>query len=90
MQSYHYAQIDIETGYVISESWLASTVDSPNMISIADDFKPLGKMYVNGEWLPQPESEQAEQIAKPYQPTNAEVAQMISDLQVDLIIAGVI
>ena len=26
----------------------------------------------------------------PYQPTNAEVAQMISDLQADLIIAGVI
>lgn len=26
----------------------------------------------------------------PYQPTNAEVAQMISDLQVDLILAGVI
>lgn len=27
---------------------------------------------------------------QPYQPTNAEVAQMISDLQADLIIAGVI
>lgn len=27
---------------------------------------------------------------QPYQPTNAEVAQMISDLQVDLILAGVI
>lgn len=27
---------------------------------------------------------------EPYQPTNAEVAQMISDLQADLIIAGVI
>lgn len=28
--------------------------------------------------------------SEPYQPTNAEVAQMISDLQADLIIAGVI
>lgn len=27
---------------------------------------------------------------EPYQPTNAEVAQMISDLQADLIIAGVL
>lgn len=27
---------------------------------------------------------------QPYQPSNAEVAQMISDLQVDLILAGVI
>ena len=26
----------------------------------------------------------------PYQPTNAEIAQLISDLQVDLIVAGVI
>ena len=30
------------------------------------------------------------QAHEPYQPSNAEVAQMISDLQADLIIAGVI
>lgn len=36
------------------------------------------------EPLPEPEP------PEPYQPTNAEVAQMISDLQTDLIIAGVI
>lgn len=29
-------------------------------------------------------------IPEPYQPSNAEVAQMISDLQADLIIAGVL
>ncbi|MEL7654746.1 MAG: hypothetical protein AAGU75_02430 [Bacillota bacterium] len=29
-------------------------------------------------------------VIEPYQPSNAEVAQMISDLQADLIIAGVI
>ncbi len=29
-------------------------------------------------------------VPEPYQPTNAEVAQMISDLQADLIIAGVL
>ena len=34
---------------------------------------------------PQPEPEPA-----PYQPSNAEIAQLISDLQVDLIVAGVI
>lgn len=33
---------------------------------------------------------QVTQTPEPYQPTNAEVAQMISDLQADLIIAGVI
>ena len=37
------------------------------------------------EIIPEPEPEPI-----PYQPTNAEVAQMISDLQADLIIAGVI
>jgi hypothetical protein len=51
MQTYHYAQIDIETGHVISESWLAGTVDSPNMIPIADDFNPYNKKYVDGEWV---------------------------------------
>ena len=39
--------------------------------------------------IPEPE-ELEEVIPAPYQPTNAEVAQMISDLQADLIIAGVI
>ena len=34
---------------------------------------------------PEPEPEPA-----PYQPSNAEIAQLISDLQVDLIVAGVI
>lgn len=33
---------------------------------------------------------ESKQVHEPYQPSNAEVAQMISDLQVDLILAGVI
>ena len=37
-----------------------------------------------------PFTEEPKQEPQPYQPTNAEVAQMISDLQVDLILAGVI
>jgi hypothetical protein len=45
------------------------------------------------EWeivdLPEPETI-PETAPQPYQPTNAEVAQMISDLQADLMIAGVI
>ena len=57
MQIYHYAQIDIENGYCVSDSWLSGEVDAPHMITIADDFEPLGMMYVGGEWLPQPEPE---------------------------------
>lgn len=37
-----------------------------------------------------PFTEEPQPKPLPYQPTNAEVAQMISDLQADLIIAGVI
>lgn len=37
-----------------------------------------------------PFTEEPQPEPLPYQPTNAEVAQMISDLQVDLILAGVI
>ena len=37
-----------------------------------------------------PFTEEPQLEPQPYQPTNAEVAQMISDLQADLIIAGVI
>jgi hypothetical protein len=67
MKNYHYAQIDTETGYVMSDSWLTGTVDSPNMIPIADDFEPLGKMYVNGEWLPQPEHSEPTPESEPTQ-----------------------
>ena len=60
MALYHYAQIDKETGHCISDSWLSGEVNKPHMIKIANDFEPLGKMYVDGEWLPQPEPEQSE------------------------------
>ena len=55
-----------------------------NTLKIGDIWHPDTQ-----EWeivdLPEPEPE-----PHPYQPTNAEVAQMISDLQADLLIAGVI
>ena len=56
----HYAQIDLETGYVVSDSWLSGIVDAPHMIPIADDFMPLGKQYVDGEWLEVEQLEVAE------------------------------
>lgn len=41
--------------------------------------------FIDPEPEPEPEPEPI-----PYQPSNAEIAQLISDLQVDLIVAGVI
>ena len=48
------------------------------------DYTNLGNKYVDGVWEEVPD----EPI--PAQPTNAEIAQLVSDLQADLLIAGVI
>lgn len=58
-----YAQIIIETGAVIGDSYLSGQVDKPNMIPIADDFDLTHKRYVNGEWItftPKPSEPQEE------------------------------
>jgi hypothetical protein len=68
MQNYHYAQIDIETGYVISESWLSGEVVAPHMIPIADDFHPYNKKYVDGEWV--------DYTPEPIQPPEPEPTQL--------------
>lgn len=47
---YRYAQIEIETGTVISDSYLSGELDLPDMIPIPGDFDPMGKRYVNGGW----------------------------------------
>lgn len=56
--------------------------------------KTTGQKFdpVSMQWLDEyaPWYEEPKPTPKPYTPTNAEVAQMISDLQADLIIAGVI
>lgn len=55
---------------------------------IQSDIGEIGQiMKPDGTFVwPEPEPFEPE----PYQPTNSEIAQMISDLQADLIIAGVI
>lgn len=57
---FHYAQIDLETGFLVSDSWLSGIVDEPHMIAIPDDFAPFGNMYVDGKWIPVPEAEPEE------------------------------
>ena len=68
MKNYHYAQIDTETGFVISDSWLSGEVNAPHMILIADDFELKGKKYVNGEWV--------EYTPEPIQPPEPEPTQL--------------
>ena len=63
-----------------------------------EEFEQDGSIYIreiydNGTIVESFKSEELEQtglIQEPKQPTNAEVVQAISDLQADLIIAGVI
>ena len=71
-----YAQID-ENGFCFC-------VGTPKTDIEVSDYSYVGKRYVGGVW------EEVPVEPEPNQPSNAEVAQMISDLQADLIIAEVI
>lgn len=46
-----YAQIDIKTGMVISDSYLSGEVEAENMIQIEEDFDLTNKKYENGKWV---------------------------------------
>ena len=48
---YRYAQIDIDTGIVVGDSYLSGEVELENMIPISDDFDLKNKKYVDGEWI---------------------------------------
>lgn len=59
-----YAQINIVTGLVVSDSRLSGQVDKPNMIPIADDFDLKDKKYINGEWVPYTPEEPEEEVSE--------------------------
>ena len=81
-----YAELD-ENNICKAVSELAGEVIKDTMILLESyDTSLLGKRYEDGEWV----EVLVEPTPEPHQPTNSEVAQMISDLQADLIIAGVI
>lgn len=46
-----YAQIDIKTGVVVSDSHLSGEVKAKHMIPISEDFDLSNKKYINGEWV---------------------------------------
>ena len=83
-----YAQLN-ENNICVGISQLNGEVNAENMVEIGSfDESYVWKKYENGEWLK--ESNQPQTQPAPRQPTNTEVAQMISDMYADLVIAGVI
>lgn len=66
---YRYAQIDIETGIVVSDSHLSGIVEADNMIPISEDFDLTNKKYVDGEWV------EYEPEPQPVEPTEEELFQ---------------
>lgn len=82
-----YAELN-ENNICKAVSELSGEVIKDTMIPLETyDDSLLGKRYDNGEWVEVPvEPSEPEH----HQPTNAEIAHMISDLQADLIIAGVL
>lgn len=59
-----YAQIEIESGIVVSDSYLSGEVEAENMIRIDEDFDLTNKKYVDGKWIEYiPESDIEEEIS---------------------------
>ena len=69
-----YAQLDSEN--------ICTCIGTPKTDIEVSDYTNLGNKHVDGVWEEVPD----EPI--PAQPTNAELAQLVSDLQADLLIAG--
>jgi hypothetical protein len=46
-----YAQIDLDTGMVVSDSYLSGEVEAENMIQIEEGFDLTNKKYENGKWV---------------------------------------
>ena len=81
-----YAELNTN-GICKAVSKLSGEVIKDTMIRIDSyDESLLGKKYNNGIW----EEVERPVVVEPYQPSNAEVMQAISDLEANLIIAGVL
>ena len=82
---YNYARID-ENGFCVGVSQLSGAVDRADMVLLDDyDEGVLNKRYIGGVW-----EDSGVAAANVYEPTGAEVAQMITDLKVSLFLEGVI
>lgn len=71
-----YAQIDIKTGMVVSDSYLSGEVEAENMIQIDEDFDLTNKRYIYGNWIEYvPESNETENNNNETEISDAELIQ---------------
>lgn len=83
-----YAQIDIETGIVISDSYLSGEVEAENMIQIEEGFDLTNKRYIDGNWVEYvPESNETENNNNETEISDAELIQAEMLLNQESIIA---
>lgn len=83
-----YAQIDIKTGMVISDSYLSGEVEAENMIQIEEDFDLTNKRYIDGNWIEYvPESNETENNNNETEISDAELIQAEMLLNQESIIA---
>lgn len=83
-----YAQIDIETGIVISDSYLSGEVEAENMIQIEESFDLTNKRYIDGNWIEYvPESNETENNNNETEISDAELIQAEMLLNQESIIA---
>lgn len=72
---FRYAQIDIKTGKVVSDSYLSNKVNAEHMIPITENFDLTNKKYINGEWT---DYEPEPIVLKPTQLDRIEEQQLIT------------
>ena len=83
-----YAQIDIKTGLVISDSYLSGEVEAENMIQIEESFDLTNKRYIDGNWIEYvPESNETENNNNETEISDAELIQAEMLLNQERIIA---
>ena len=83
-----YAQIDIKTGMVISDSYLSGEVEAENMIQIEESFDLTNKRYIDGNWIEYvPESNETENNNNETEISDAELIQAEMLLNQESIIA---
>lgn len=83
-----YAQIDIKTGLVISDSYLSGEVEAENLIQIEEDFDLTNKRYIDGNWIEYvPESNETENNNNETEISDAELIQAEMLLNQESIIA---
>lgn len=83
-----YAQIDLDTGMVVSDSYLSGEVEAENMIQIEESFDLTNKRYIDGNWIEYvPESNETENNNNETEISDAELIQAEMLLNQESIIA---